>query len=256
MFAMGKFSGILLCSDVDGTLTYESGKISQKNKEAIEYFISEGGAFTIASGRYPKFIMDLGVKTSAPILSFNGSLIFDAETGKAIKEGFLPATAFSVIKFISQKFSDKITAVRVYAKDNCDIPPERSLSYLNGEHDIYKAVFVTENEENAIIIRDFASELTAISSLPVEVRRSWPTGVEMINIDSNKGNACLYLKDYLGAHTLVTVGDFENDISMLKVADLSFATENASDEIKKYAKKIAPRNTEDAIAYVINELSK
>ncbi len=253
---MGKFSGILLCSDVDGTLTYESGKISQKNKEAIEYFISEDGLFTIASGRFPKFIMALGVKTSAPILSFNGSLIFDAETGKAIKEGFLPNCAFSAIKFISEKFSDKIAAVKVYAKDNCDIPPEESLSYLNGEHDIYKAVFVTENEENAIIIRDFASELAAFSSLPVEIRRSWPTGVEMISSDWGKGNACLYLKEYLGAHTLVTVGDFENDISMLKVADISYAVENASDEIKKYAKKIAPKNTEDAVAYVINDILK
>ena len=249
---MGKFSGVLLCTDIDGTLTYEAGKISEENQKAIEYFISEGGLFTIASGRFPEFITALGVKTSAPILAFNGSLIFDSRTGNTIKESFIPKESFEYIKNIYKKFSDKIGAIRVYVKGVPDVPSEESFSYLNGEYDVYKAVFVTENEEDAITIRDHTASITA--SLPVEIRRSWATGVEIISLGGNKGSACLYLKEYLGAHTLVTVGDFENDISMLKAADISFAVDNASAEIKKIAKKIAPKNTEDAIAFIINDI--
>ena len=101
---MGRFSGIILCTDIDGTLTYEAGKISEENKKAIEFFIFDGGLFTIASGRFPEFILALDVKTSAPILSFNGSLIFDAKTGKAIKEGFIPKESFEIIKNIQESY--------------------------------------------------------------------------------------------------------------------------------------------------------
>ena len=47
---MGKFDGILLCSDWDGTLS-DSGNIPKANIDAIRYFQREGGLFTFASGR-------------------------------------------------------------------------------------------------------------------------------------------------------------------------------------------------------------
>ena len=48
---MGKFDGKLLVSDMDATLLDREHRISKANREAIEYFISEGGCFTVASGR-------------------------------------------------------------------------------------------------------------------------------------------------------------------------------------------------------------
>ena len=53
---MGKFDGVLICSDIDGTLTDSCGKISTENCRAIEYFQSEGGMFTVSTGRYHNFI--------------------------------------------------------------------------------------------------------------------------------------------------------------------------------------------------------
>ena len=48
---MGKFSGKLLVSDMDATLLNSDHMVSKGNREAIEYFISEGGKFTVATGR-------------------------------------------------------------------------------------------------------------------------------------------------------------------------------------------------------------
>ena len=48
---MGKFDGILLCTDLDDTLLTTDKRISDENKQAIEYFMSEGGLFTFATGR-------------------------------------------------------------------------------------------------------------------------------------------------------------------------------------------------------------
>ena len=50
---MGKFDGILICTDLDGTLYKNDKTISEKNKAAIEYFKREGGSFTFVTGRLP-----------------------------------------------------------------------------------------------------------------------------------------------------------------------------------------------------------
>ena len=48
---MSKFSNFLLVSDFDRTLTDRQGRIPQTNLDAIAYFMAQGGAFTIATGR-------------------------------------------------------------------------------------------------------------------------------------------------------------------------------------------------------------
>ena len=53
---MGKFDGLLLMSDFDSTLAWK-GTISPENCEAIRYFQSEGGLFSIASGRYRHWLL-------------------------------------------------------------------------------------------------------------------------------------------------------------------------------------------------------
>ena len=51
---MGKFDGILLCTDLDDTLLTTDKRVSDENSKAIEYFKSEGGLFTFATGRVPQ----------------------------------------------------------------------------------------------------------------------------------------------------------------------------------------------------------
>ena len=41
---MGKFDGILICIDLDGTLYRNDKTISRENLEAIEYFKRGGGS--------------------------------------------------------------------------------------------------------------------------------------------------------------------------------------------------------------------
>ena len=46
---MGKFDGILICTDLDGTLLRKDKSISEENLAAIDYFCDNGGAFTIVA---------------------------------------------------------------------------------------------------------------------------------------------------------------------------------------------------------------
>lgn len=248
---MGKYDGFLLCSDIDGTLTYEKGKVSEKNKKSIEYFMSEGGYFTFASGRFPEFIREIPISPNAPILSLNGALIYNPRNNSIIAENFLHPSVLPILKKTYTDCSSIVNYLKVYRKNEIKIAPEDGTDFLMEQADIYKAVFSTDNEENALILKDY---IKTFENEFFKVRRSWTTGVEIIGNLGNKGYASVFLKKYLGANTLVTVGDFENDIDMLSSADISYAVMNASNEIKKYAVKSAPRNTEDAISFVINDL--
>ena len=71
---MTNFNGILICTDLDGTLLRSDRQISDENKKAIEYFKSHGGYFTFVTGRMPFFVDDIveRVNPNAPIGCVNG----------------------------------------------------------------------------------------------------------------------------------------------------------------------------------------
>ena len=52
---MGKFDGILIATDWDGTF-FSNNQLFDKNLEAIRYFQDNGGSFTLCSGRAHSFL--------------------------------------------------------------------------------------------------------------------------------------------------------------------------------------------------------
>ena len=48
---MALFSDVLLTVDFDRTLTAPDNTIPQRNLDAIRFFMEEGGAFTVNTGR-------------------------------------------------------------------------------------------------------------------------------------------------------------------------------------------------------------
>ena len=57
---MGKFDGVLIASDYDNTMAFTEGSlytgtppppVSEKNRKAVEYFMAEGGIFSVSTGR-------------------------------------------------------------------------------------------------------------------------------------------------------------------------------------------------------------
>ena len=98
------FSDVLLTVDFDRTMTGPDSKIPQRNLEAVDFFMKNGGTFTINTGRsVSSFKKHLGkVPVNAPILMYNGSARWEDgqlsevklldmdlwETAKALREEF------------------------------------------------------------------------------------------------------------------------------------------------------------------------
>lgn len=88
-----------------------------------------------------------------------------------------------------------------------------------------------------------------------EVARSCPRMLELTPKGITKGET---LRKYMQETSLkrdevMVFGDGENDIDMFKSSDFSFAMENATDNVKKEARYIAPSNREDGIAKILHQ---
>jgi hydroxymethylpyrimidine pyrophosphatase-like HAD family hydrolase len=90
----------------------------------------------------------------------------------------------------------------------------------------------------------------------VEIVRSYRSCIELISEFGSKRTASHKLKEALGAHTLICVGDFENDISMIEGADIGYAVDNACEALKAVADRITVHAQDGAIRAIVEAIEK
>ena len=92
---MGKFDGVLLVSDFDDTLYGANRRIPPRNLEALHYFVSQGGRFTVATGRAHRTFAPYVhlAPVNAPVVLSNGSALYDFERDVMLEQTFLPESS-------------------------------------------------------------------------------------------------------------------------------------------------------------------
>lgn len=255
---MGKFDGILICSDWDGTL-FDGKCVPEKSVEAIKYFQQNGGEFTICSGRPPFYMktkMDF-VKPNTYAIALNGLVICDLETEETVFESFSDDDAYPVaLGVINSGVPISKVAACVKGKDGYiwmspDEFKER-ISELKG-YPVYKITFTAERESDGDILALRAEKLNTDK---YKLMRSARGYLELIPSECTKGKAALRLKKLLGARLLVCMGDYENDIPMFECADVSYATANAIQRVKDMATHVTSHVSDAAVASVISDIEK
>ena len=86
------------------------------------------------------------------------------------------------------------------------------------------------------------------------VVQSDPCNLEVVSRKAGKGNALLYLADSIGLsrEETIAVGDSYNDKTMLEVAGLSLAMENAMPEMKMISDEVICNNDSHCAKYVLD----
>ena len=255
---MGRYDGYLILADYDGTLADRNGLVSAENVEAIRYFQSQGGYFTIASGRSPDFIRDVAknVPLNAPVIALNGGVIVDPYSFDVIKRtGGDEEFVRDYLSMIDPEISCEThlwhsSCVNSIWKNGCGAP-ESSVS--GWAPPVYKAIFVQKTPELALQLKETAKARFGDKYI---IERSWPVGLEMLPAFSGKGNAARLLKRLMAGrvHTLIGMGDYENDVSLLTASDIGVAVGNALEEVKRAADRITVPNYEHSVRQVITEL--
>ncbi len=266
---MGIFSGCLLVSDIDGTLLHDN-IIPQNNFDAINFFKSEGGLFTVASGRGPsvgkQIAKDLGV--NAPVLFSNGSIVYDVWEDKVIHADYLSEECKDLVKKVVENFSDIGAEVNLIDKiitvnDNATTRWHRNydgFKYIPytcdeaKELQWVKTLFMTDDQELLAKVKEF---MAGIKPQSAEYIVTSPIFYEVHVGGVNKALNLPKLLSMLGisADKLFTIGDYYNDVELVKAGAVGAFTCDAPNDIKPLAKFITKSVKCGAVADFINYLT-
>ncbi len=263
---MGIFDGCLLVSDFDGTL-YHDGIIPKENIEAIEWFKSEGGRFTVATGRGPyaarKVFRSLPI--NAPALLTNGSVIFDVEKGCVIDAVYLSEEGKSKTLEIINKFPD--IGIEVTMGDSIITINENADTIAHRKSESFAEVlkpFEEIKNEPWIKVLMMSSDEAYLNNVKAYLNDNKPASCdyittspifyEMLPKGINKAFKMDKLLEITKCNKLFCIGDFYNDREMVEKADVGAFCENSPEELKKEADYIASDVKLGAVADFINHI--
>lgn len=264
-----RLQDLLVVSDLDGTLLTAPAGLPPCNETVIRLFTMLGGRFTIASGRSPISVKNaLGdLPLSAPAIVFNGGMLYDYKKGEAISEHFLPRqTALSAIHLLREQ--DPTIGVEVLASNGRMYQPfcgdQVSLHTLHeGLPYVVAPLEDIPGEWYKIL---FGGSPEAIARLEkYATAQQWeggyfvttsPVYLELMPSGVNKGAALKELCDQLSVEreNLYVIGDYYNDLAMMKVAGHPIAVENAVPQVKLACEKTVLPCMDGGVAQLLYEL--
>ncbi len=268
---MNTFEGILLCTDLDGTLLRNDGTISQENIAAIDYFKQNGGYFSFVTGRMPFVASDIynAVKPYAPIGCINGGGLYDFAENRYIWTAPIPQEVLTLIRYIDDAFPYVGIQVNTFEhayflKENRTMEwfreftglPNLVCHYDDMPEALSKIIFGSEEDEEVLAVEK------ALRSHPLAHKfnfvRSERTLFEILPQGINKGVSITKLIKHLGINPdkTLAVGDYNNDIPMFKAVKTGIAVRNACPDAIKAADFVTVSNEEHAIARVISDLER
>ena len=268
---MKKFDGILMVTDLDGTLLREDKTISEENLKAIEYFKAEGGKFAFVTGRIPVAANHIyeWVKPNVPCGCSNGGGIYDYSTQKLIWCQELSKDVMDMVEYVDRNLPpmgiEVCTFEKIYfCKKNSSVEKHRINEHfddLGGHYRdvkdvVSKILFADEVEENLISLIDMLKNHPDADKY--DFVRSDQEYYEILPKGISKGTVLEKLAEILGIDIkkTIAVGDNDNDVEMIKRAKVGIAVENASENAKAVADYITVSNEDHAIAKIIDDLDK
>ena len=268
---MKKFDGMLFCTDLDGTLYRDDKTVSRENLDAIEYFKAEGGRFTFITGRPPVIAVEICdlIRPNAPYGCFNGGGIYDPAAGEYLWSLELPRDVMELVRAVDEALPEVgiqyNTRKGVYFnKDNAALQrfrdltglPNLSCHYSQVEEGAVKIIFAHLEEEEIARVTKLLHHHPRAAEF--DFIRSEKSLYEILPKGVSKGGVLRKMAELLGIEmkNTVAVGDYNNDVSMIREARLGFAVANAVDEAKDAADHITVSNNDHAIARIIDGLDR
>lgn len=268
-----KAQNLIIYSDMDGTMLTDRDRgpyVPQRNLQAIKRFISEGGAFSVASGREYSDILRYfpDIEFNAPLVCGNGSNLYDCQADKV----FFADTLSKNYKTESAHYLLTHDNVWMVAADQYSIyqimtgDPGRDSSivdylirktktvdeYING--DMVKTVYVAADASQMEALRKDIDKLP--SAHEVAQMLSSPIYCEIVNKTVSKAEGIRRAMKYAGMtdRTLVCIGDYMNDYAMIKNADIPACPSNACEQIRQLCGIVTCDNNTGAVADLIDRL--
>lgn len=265
----------LIVSDVDGTLVDTNKHISDVTVQAMKEAMAEGITVAVASGRafgemdevlqrlpeIEEYICSNGAvvveqKKGQSKVIFHQS--FSNEEGLWLLDQLLPFDVY-IEAYGGKDIYGSANEMEEFAanlsphliplmKASRTMVPNLREYIVETGMDLEKIqLFYGTEEKKQAILNHFKGDDR------FNIIQSSEGNLEFVQPGISKGRAVEALAKALGltADEVMTIGDSNNDLTMLAYAGVSFAMANGEDTTKATAKYLAPTNDEDGVAQVV-----
>ena len=258
----------LAAIDLDGTLLGPDSTVGKRNRAAVQTLVEAGVVVVLASGRMHASMLrihdELGLDT--PIVSYNGSMVVDPQSGETLLHCTLAAAIAQDIvawgesagKHLNYYIDDTLYVDRespwsdlYHRRTGSAIVPVGSLHRFDGQSPT-KVIFVGEPAETLRYQAEWKERLGDRAYMV----RTMPEYLEFLNpgADKSSGVAAVARRYGIAAEDVAAFGDSPNDIPMLEGAGLAVVMPSAHEEVLAHADFVPTGSPEDAFACALEAL--
>lgn len=245
----------LVITDLDGSLLDNESKISDKNIKAIKKIKRNNILFGIASGRALTVIENIAKKYKIDdcidiMIGTNGVELSDLNILEDVEVNYLKK---EIIIDLAKKYENYDVAFVVH--DGNKMISNKANSYTEMERKLNNYIQVVESDIHKLINKDFprlmmVGEPTVLNEIALDMAmetkrsynffKSYAYFLEVVSSEVSKG---IMLKQYcdnkgIDINKVLSVGDNDNDIEMVKLCGYGTAVSNATAHLKECAKHI------------------
>lgn len=253
----------LIASDMDGTLLDDEKRLppsffsllQRLGQKGIRFVVASGRSFPILKEQFASYLDEIcficdngaclaenGVITQANVIP--PALVSQVLTACASQQGMIPILCGIHGAYMLARNRQEVREIEQYYPNRCFLSDWGQLQDDIVKITIYDAGDASKNTY-PVLAPLFEKQLhAAVSGL------HW---VDMTNLAVNKGAALRRLQQRLGITAAETMafGDFYNDVELLQNAGYSYVMANANQDMRRYARYIAPSNQEHGVVKVI-----
>lgn len=259
----------LIATDLDDTLLNADSALTARSKAALGAAMAAGCGVAIVSGRMFEaalpFAREIGV--NAPMVLYNGAMLYDHRAEKTLYARRIPfETALGMLRMIEAMglYVQLYPGMGYY----CDTPLPQTEAYARQIRVPVTPVHMPLSrwleqhpcDPQKLLLIDTPEGATAAQAALTEAfssgvccMKSKPHYLEIMPQGVNKGHALAVLAEGLGVapDEVMAFGDGENDVSMLTFAGAGYAMANGCEAARSSVPHLAPPNTEDGVAQVV-----
>lgn len=240
----------LVATDIDGTILIPEGEFTNEVKECISNLTKQGIKVVLVTGRMnaaaSKIAKDLELNT--PVVSYQGGLV--VENNKKLYERYLTEEQTQRVLEWAKEVNIHINLYNddiLYSETEC-YEVQRYCNNLHTEHTVKSFSEIKKDKINKLLAIDYSNP-ERISRYEKELQqifpdlyivKSTPYFLEFSNPEASKKCAVEFLQNYWGLKKdeILTIGDQNNDIALLRAGGIKIAMGNATEELKKEADHI------------------
>ena len=261
----------MIATDLDDTLLDAHSALTPRALAALRAAMETGCRVALSSGRMLEAVLPLAeqIGVNAPMLLYNGAMIYDHAADAVLHASRIPfALALKIAELLeSEGYYLQMYPGRGYY---CSAVLDRTKAYAAAIHvpatpvgmpmaewlrrnpaDLQKILLIepaeAADQAQAMLREAFGGAISCMKSKPILLEIS-PEGVD-------KGRALAILAERLGVarEEIMAFGDGQNDVPMLEYAGEGWAVRNACEQALRCTDRVAPRNTQDGVAQIIEQ---